>query len=193
MSVVRMSPRMGIGRFAILLLLSIALLYSTPATAQSDIDFTVSGTSTIRGWTCTVTGTAQVTPGSGTVAPGFANGVQAATLTVPVGTFACPNEEMTEHLLAALQPDEFDEIRFQLESYEPSRQGAEATGSLTIHGTSHPVTFPLSLTPSGQGVEIEGDVRLDMTTYGVEPPVVMLGLMNVRPQIRIQFQGLIAP
>ena len=193
MSVVRMSPRMGIGRFAILLLVSIALLYSTPATAQSDIDFTVSGTSTIRGWTCTVTGTAQVTPGSGTVAPGFANGVQAATLTVPVSTFACPNEEMTEHLLAALQPDEFDEIRFQLESYEPSRQGAEATGSLTIHGTSHPVTFPLSLTPSGQGVEIEGDVRLDMTTYGVEPPVVMLGLMNVRPQIRIQFQGLIAP
>ena len=193
MSVVRTSPRMGIGRSAIVLLASAALLYGTPAIAQSDIDFSVSGTSTIRGWTCTVTGSAQVTPGSGTAAPGFANGVQAATLTVPVSAFECPNEEMTEHLLAALQPDEFAEIRFQLESYEPSRQGAEATGSLTIHGTSHPVTMPLSLTPSGQGVEIEGDVRLDMTTYGVEPPVVMLGLMNVRPQIRIQFAGTLSP
>jgi polyisoprenoid-binding protein YceI len=183
----------GIGRFAIVLLASVTLLYSTPATAQSDIDFTVSGTSTIRGWTCTVTGSAEVTAGSGGAAPGFANGVQAATLTVPVSDFACPNEEMTEHLLTALRPDDFAEIAFQLESYETSRQGAEATGTLTILDTSQPVTFPVSLTPSGQGVAIEGDVRLDMTTYGVEPPVVMLGLMQVRPQIRIQFTGTLSP
>ena len=32
-----------------------------------------------------------------------------------------------------------------------------------------------------------------MTAYGVEPPVVMLGLMRVRPRIRIQFSGIIAP
>ncbi len=193
MSVVRISPRMDIRRFAIVLLASVALLYSTPATAQSDVEFTVSGTSTIRGWTCTVTGSAEVTPGSGGAAPGFANGVQAATLTVPVDAFECPNEEMTEHLLTALRPDDFAEITFQLESYETSRQGAEATGTLTILDSSQPVTFPISLTPSGPGVEIAGDVQLDMTTYGVEPPVVMLGLMNVRPQIRIQFAGTLSP
>jgi len=32
-----------------------------------------------------------------------------------------------------------------------------------------------------------------MTAYGVEPPVVMLGLMRVRPQIRIRFSGIITP
>ena len=32
-----------------------------------------------------------------------------------------------------------------------------------------------------------------MTTYGVEPPVVMLGLLRVRPRIRIQFSGIITP
>ena len=32
-----------------------------------------------------------------------------------------------------------------------------------------------------------------MTEYGVEPPVVLLGLLRVRPQIRIEFEGLVAP
>ena len=32
-----------------------------------------------------------------------------------------------------------------------------------------------------------------MTAYGVEPPVVMLGLLRVRPQIRIQFEGIVVP
>jgi polyisoprenoid-binding protein YceI len=112
---------------------------------------------------------------------------------VPVNGFDCPEEEMREHLLEALRADEFDEITFRLESYEVSGRQAQATGSLTILDATEPVTFPISLSPSGAGVEIEGELRLDMTTYGVEPPVVMLGLLRVRPQIRIEFTGLLAP
>ena len=94
----------------------LVLLAAPPATAQqSPVDFTVSGTSTIRGWTCSVQGTAQVTPGSSTPAPGFANGVETATLTVPVNAFDCPNDDMTEHLLEAMKADEFAEITFELE------------------------------------------------------------------------------
>ena len=55
------------------------------------------------------------------------------------------------------------------------------------------MSFPISLTSSGAGVEIAGEVQLDMTEYGVEAPVVMLGLLRVRPQIRIEFEGLVAP
>ena len=32
-----------------------------------------------------------------------------------------------------------------------------------------------------------------MTEYGVEPPVVLLGLLRVGPEIRIQFEGLVIP
>jgi hypothetical protein len=32
-----------------------------------------------------------------------------------------------------------------------------------------------------------------MTTYGVEPPVVMLGMLKVGPQIRIEFKGVLTP
>jgi polyisoprenoid-binding protein YceI len=123
--------------------------------------------------------------------PGLAGGVQAATLTVPVDEFECPEDEMREHLLEALRVGEFSEITFQLEGYEGSGQGAVTTGTLTILNATREVSFPLSLTPSGSGVRIEGELALDMTAYGVEPPVVMLGLLRVRPQIRIQFSGVI--
>ena len=172
----------------------LALLAGSPAAAQpSAVDFTVSGTSTVRGWTCSVQGTAQVTPGSAAPAPGFDAGVQSATLTVPVADFECPDDTMTEHLLEAMKPAEFGEITFRLESYEASREGAEASGALTIQAVTKPVSVPISLTPSGAGVEIAGELRLDMTDYGVEPPVVLLGILRVRPDIRIQFEGLVVP
>ena len=172
----------------------LALLAGSPAAAQpSTVEFTVSGTSTIRGWTCSVRGTAEVTPGSSTPAPGFAAGVQSATLNVPVADFECPDETMTEHLLEAMKPTEFAEITFRLESYEASGQGAEASGALTIRDVTQAVSFPIALTAAGAGVEIAGELRLDMTAYGVEPPVVMLGLLRVRPQIRIEFEGLLVP
>ena len=171
------------------------LLAGSPAAAQttSRVDFTVSGTSTVRGWTCTVSGTARVTPGSAAPAPGFAAGVRSAALSVPVSAFECPDETMTEHLLEAMKPDEFAEITFRLDGYETTGGGAAARGALTIQGVSRAVSFPVALTPSDAGVEIAGELRIDMTEYGVEPPVVLLGLLSVAPEIRIQFEGLVVP
>ena len=181
-------------RFVTAIAAGFAVLFGSPAAAQtSNVDFTVSGTSTVRGWTCSVSGTAQVTSGSSTPAPGFAAGVQSATLTVPVADFECPDETMTEHLMDAMKPAEFAEITFELDSYESSGGGATASGALTIQGVRMPLSFPLSLTPSGAGVAIAGEVGLDMTEYGVEPPVVLLGLLRVRPEIRIQFEGTVVP
>ena len=164
-----------------------------PTAAQSTVDFAVSGNSTIRGWTCEVTGTATLTAGGGNAAPGFASGVQGVVLTVPVAEFTCPNEEMTEHLMEAMRPDEHAEITFKMESYDVTPQGAQAAGSLTILDTTEVVTVSLQLTPAGAGAEIEGEVRLDMTDYGVEPPTVMLGMLRVRPQITIEFSGSVSP
>ncbi len=192
MSLVNISSGAGTARLGTALMAGLLLL-SASAAAQSTVDFTVSGTSTVRGWTCAVTGTAEVTAGSAAPAPGFASGVQAATLTVQVRDFECPNAEMTEHLMEALKPDEFAEITFRLDSYEPAGPRVRASGTLTIHDVTQAITIPVTLTPGGQGVAIEGETSIDMTTYGVEPPVVMLGLMKVGPQVRIEFEGLIAP
>jgi polyisoprenoid-binding protein YceI len=181
------------GASALSLALACSALLVGQLDAQSAVDFTVSGTSTIRGWTCMVEGTAEVTTGTGAAVRGFDDGVQAATLTALVAAFECPEEQMRDHLREAMRFEEFPRITFTLESYQPSGQGAVATGTLTILDSSHPVTFPIFLTPSASGVELEGEVSLDMTTYGVEPPVVFGGLLRVRPQIRIQFAGVVSP
>ena len=194
MAVADLASRTGLARTVTAGIVGLALLQAGPASAQrSSVDFMVSGTSTVRGWTCSVTGSARVTVGSSTPVRGLADGVQAATLTIPVEEFDCPDEEMIEHLLEALRVDEFPEITFRLEGYEANSQGAVTTGTLTMLDATEEVSFPLSLTPSGSGAQIEGELALDMTTYGVEPPVVMLGLLRVRPRIRIQFSGIITP
>ena len=194
MAVAHLASRTGLLWTVMASIVGLALLQAGPASAQrSSVDFTVSGTSTVRGWTCEVTGSAQVTAGSSTPVRGLADGIQAATLTVPVDDFTCPDDEMREHLLEALRADEFPEITFRLEGYRVSGQGAVTTGALTILDATEEVSFPLFLTPSGSGAQLQGEVALDMTDYGVEPPVVMLGLMRVRPQIRIQFSGSISP
>ena len=192
MVVSQLASLIGLGRAMTAAIVGLALLQAGPASAQS-VDFTVSGTSTIRGWTCAVTGSARVTTGSSTALRGLDDGVQSATLTVPVEDFTCPDDEMLEHLLEALRAEEFPEITFRLDGYQASGQGAVTTGTLTILDATQEVTLVLFLTPSGSGVQMEGEVALDMTDYGVEPPVVMLGLMRVRPRIRIQFSGVLSP
>lgn len=194
MGAFRMPLRLRIGpRLSSVLCAGLVCLCSADAIAQqSNVDFTVSGTSTVRGWTCSVSGRAAVTPGTGKPAPGFANGVQTVTMTVPVKAFKCPNDEMTQHLFDAMKPDKFPEIVYKLEKYEMAGRLAQTSGTLTILGNTQPVTLPIALTDTPQGVQIEGNTRLDMTKFGVEPPVVMLGLLKVGPQIRIEFKGLMA-
>ena len=188
--------RMGIvPGLAVALCAGLVVVQARPAAAQSpNVEFNVSGTSTIRGWSCSASGVLALTSGTGSSqpAPGFANGLQTATVTVPVKGFKCPNDEMTQHLLEAMKADKFSEIVYRLEKYEVTGGQVQATGTLTITGATQPVIVPVALKASAQGVQIEGSTRLDMTKFGVEPPVVMLGLLKVGPQIRIEFKGLVA-
>lgn len=169
-----------------------ALPARSAAAQQPNVDFAVSGTSTIRSWTCTVRGEVKVTPGTGSEpVPGSAGGVQTATLTVPVKAFKCPNDEMTQHLLEAMKAEQHSEIIYRLERYVVKGGKAEVTGAITITGVTAPLSFPVTLEASAQGLQVEGTTRIDMTRFGVDPPVVMLGLLKVGPQIRIEFKGVI--
>lgn len=165
-----------------------------PAHAQtSPIDFTISGSSTVRNWTCSAQGTVAVTPAtSGAAVPGFPTGVQGAVVTVPLKAFRCPNDEMTQHLNEAMQSDKFPEIVYRLEKYDLAGGQPQATGTMTITGVSAPVTFPLTLTAAGPGVQVEGNTRVDFAAFKLEPPTVFLGMLKVGPQVRITFKGAIA-
>ena len=191
-----MSPSMRIVPFnAIVFCAGLGVLQPAPAAAQQpNVDFSISGTSTVRSWTCTVKGVLKVTPGIGAPAlPGMANGVQTATVTVPVKDFKCPNDEMTQHLMETMKPEQHAEITFRMERYVVNGGQAEATGAVTINGVTAPLTLPLTVDASGGRTQVAGNTRLDMTKFRVDPPVVMMGMLKVGPQIRIEFKGVVAP
>lgn len=166
------------------------VLAAAPAAAQSTIEFTVSGSSTVRNWTCSAPGTVAVTPASGgTAVPGFPAGVQSAVVTVPLKAFKCPNDEMTAHLNEAMHSDKFPEIVYRLEKYDVAGGQTTATGSMTITGVTAPVSFPVTLRAAANGTEIEGNTRLEFSTFKIDPPTVFLGMLKVGPQIRVAFKG----
>ena len=181
-------------RRALVFGVAFVVFHGAGAAAQSStVEFTVSGSSTVRNWTCTAQGVIAVTPAtSAAPVPGFATGVQAATVTVPLTAFKCPNDEMTQHLNETMKSGEFPEIVYRLEKYAVAGAQAQATGTMTITGVSKPVNMPVTLTSSDKPVLVEGNTRLEFATFNLEPPAVFLGMLKVGPQIRISFKGTIA-
>ena len=174
-----------------LAVLVVATLSWTPAEAQSArARFEVSGTSTVRGWMCPVEGAVEMTPGqSSDPLPGFPNGLQSVTVTVQVQEFECPEEQMNEHLQEAMESPEHPQIVFELREYGLAGSAAEASGSITIHGVTRPITLEIQLIESADGVRGVGRTEVDMTEFGVTPPSVMLGLLNVGEVVTIDFDA----
>ena len=166
-----------------------ASLSPTPSQAQSaPAQFEVSGTSTVRGWTCPVEGAVAATPGqSSDPLPGFPSGLNSVTVTVQVQEFECPDEQMNEHLLEAMEAPEHPEIVVELQEYSLAGDTAEASGTITIHGVSKPITLAIELVESADGVRAVGQTDVNMTEFGVTPPSVWLGLLNVGEVVTIDF------
>ena len=172
-----------------LIVLVAASMSSTPAQAQSArAQFEVSGTSTVRGWSCPVEGAMEATPGqSSDPLPGFPSGLQSVTITVQVQEFDCPEEEMNEHLQEAMEASQHPEIVFELQQYSMAGDTAAASGAITIHGVTKPITFEIELVESADGVRGVGQTEVNMTEFGVTPPSVWLGLLNVGEVVTIDF------
>ena len=169
----------------------VASIVAIPTHAQSArAQLEVSGTSTVRGWTCLVEGAMEATAGESSAAlPGLPNGLSSVTVTVEVEAFECPEEEMDEHLRDAMEVAEYPQIVFVLQDYSLDGDTAEASGTMTIHGTTNPITFEIELIESSEGIRGVGQAELNMTEFGVTPPSVFLGLLNVGEEITIEFDA----
>ncbi|MBI1873465.1 MAG: YceI family protein [Acidobacteria bacterium] len=167
------------------------------AQAQSPADdsaprFIISGTSTVRAWSCPARGMIKVTPGkSSPPAPGFPQGPQTVIVTVPVKAIECEEKLMIEHLRQALNEKAFPEILYQLEQYTMTGETAKTTGKLTIAGATKPVSFDVRLVPSPKGVRGVGETTIDLTQFGVTPPVIWQGLLKVGKDVRVRFEALL--
>ena len=77
-----------------------------------------------------------------------------------------------------------------LEPIEGSRFTAH--GSLTLHGITNELAFPVSVTTDQQRYAIDGEAPLDTRSYGL-PVIRKFGLLKVEPLIKVRFhlQGIV--
>lgn len=164
---------------------------------QSGSRVWVSGTSTVRSWRCESTqvdGSARTS----TTTLSELKSVPGAEVTIPVASLDCRNNTMGGHLRNALKAAQNPQIRLRATSVEVTPSGdaagaAKITGELTIAGSTQPVTIDGTVASENGQLRVRGTRQLDMTTYGVRPPSLMMGTMRVRPAVTVGFDVVLKP
>ena len=172
----------------------LAAFVAGPVNAQTGGKLTISGTSTVRSWTCTTEEfESSVRPGSNL--EGVLRGekvVSSVMLRFPVAEIGCGNGTMEGHLRKALKADRFSDVTYELSTYELSAASngvaVQTMGKLTIAGATNAIEMALTVSRGENGqLRVKGETPLTMSMFGVKPPSLMMGTMKVGDAIRVSF------
>lgn len=144
----------------------------------------------LNGSDVTVTGRTDSVTGSATVA---GSSITKATVTVQVADIATDSAQRDSYFRdSAMDASAFPTATFELTSpiadAVPSGSGTtkvEATGNLTLHGVTKPVTASLEVGLNGDGVDISGSIPVTFSDYGVQAP--NLGFVQVDDSGAVEF------
>ena len=191
-----MSKRKGL----VILVLVLFLTYSPNSlSAQSDLEgmVKISGTSTIRNWTCE--GEASVEAVASQTAPNipsFSIGVKTVKVNVQVSALDCDNKKMNEHMWKALKLKDHPNINYEMEMYSINSDltSAQVSGKITIGGVTKPNNITVSLKPlDSNKFMVTGEMDIDMINFNVEPPKLMFGTLKVGKDVKISFTAVVNP
>lgn len=165
-----------------------------PAAARGST-FVISGTSTVRAWSCPAQGTVRTVSGtSAQPVQGLPHGVEQVEVRVPVKAIACEEPLMLEHLRETLNEKAYPEIVYVLTRYTlTGADTVQATGTLTITGVTKPIDLTVRLSASPGGLRTAGETTIDLTQFSIAPPVIFDGLLKVGKDVRIRFDALLSP
>ena len=104
------------------------------------------------------------------------------------------NSHLDKNMYEALKAPDFPKIKFHLDSYQamPAQEnhGAlqlEVSGTLNIAGVKKPATLQVLAKTKGNEIQVQGEKKLLMTDFGIQPPVFMLGALKTADEITIEF------
>lgn len=115
------------------------------------------------------------------------------TMVIPVKGLKSGKTGLDQNLWKALKADENPEILLKLSHFaaEPSAEGAfqlKIEGFLTVAGTQKPVVLSARTWLEEGRVVVEGEHDLLMTDFGVKPPVMMMGAIKTKNEIKIHYR-----
>jgi hypothetical protein len=161
----------------------------------------IEGGSTVRSWDCEAKELqVRVTAREGLTAlaiEGLGEVVTAMQVQIPKARLDCDNDTMNDHMWKALKASNHPTITFRMESYRVVQSPAgqprvEVRGPLQIAGSTQAVVLTLDVTPEGPGLRLKGVHTLDMTTFGMTPPRLMLGTLRVHENVEVHFDLLLS-
>lgn len=144
----------------------------------------------LNGSDVTVTGRTDSVTGSATV---DGSAITKAEITVQVADIATDSNQRDSYFRdSAMDAAAFPTATFALTEpvadAVPSGSGTtkvEATGNLTLHGVTKPVTATLEVGLNGDGVDISGSIPITFSDYGVQAP--NLGFVKVDDSGAVEF------
>jgi polyisoprenoid-binding protein YceI len=94
----------------------------------------------------------------------------------------------------------FPEILFeagQIETADPPESAGEfrgrITGTLTLHGQSRPLRFPVQGRVAGERLEANASMTFRQSDFGIKPYATALGTIAVRDEVRIEIALVAVP
>jgi polyisoprenoid-binding protein YceI len=79
------------------------------------------------------------------------------------------NGTRNRHMLKTVDADQFPVIRFEVAAPRPAADSVG--GTLTLHGVSRRVVWPIAARIGTDTVSVASDFPVDMRDYGIKPPV----------------------
>jgi len=177
-----------------------AITERTTFTLLPTSKLSVKGTSTVQSYECVapqITATASAASAITSVAD--LQSMETVRLTIPVAALDCGNRTMDDHMRNALKAGANPNIQFQLDSHTVRASGDAAgtvqmRGRLTIAGQTRPIQMNANLSRQADGtVRVRGSHGFDMTTFGVQPPRLMMGTLRVHDPVVVEFDLALRP
>ena len=117
--------------------------------------------------------------------------IRTVAVTVPAAKMECGNGTMNEHMWKALKIKDVPTIEFKLAAYDVAKGGpgvqGTLNGTLTLGGVTKTVAIPAQAADEAGRLHVTGTYTLDMREYGLKPPSLMMGTMQVDPAVAVSF------
>lgn len=173
--------------------LIVFLSYGQTAYQLKSYKVSVNGTSTLHDWSSEVT----TVNWSGLLKAegGQLKSVKSAEITIPVTSIKSKEGNiMDKKTYEAFTSDKNPTIVFTLTKATVAGTRIDATGSLTMAGTTKPITMTLEgEVMSGGEVQISGSQKVNMKNFNMTPPKAVMGTIKVGPDVTVLFELVLAP
>ncbi|HYN80000.1 MAG TPA: YceI family protein [Gemmatimonadaceae bacterium] len=163
------------------------------------------GTSTLHGFTCKTTklqATVQVDGGySETRLSQLHRPLKTVEIVIPVKSLTCGNKGLEENMRKTLKADRYPDIRYELSTYEiPATSVTDngltlkAVGKVTVAGKENTIEMLIKAERLADGsARATATQSLQMTDFGIKPPVFMLGTLRTGNKIVVSFKLVASP